>query len=176
METGPDRRVALAMAVVALLAFLAAVAGIDARATYGARVTADEPQYLITAISLGEDFSLDVSDELDEERFLRVPMLVLVGEQDVDRDESFRTSKRLDRHQGRTRVERALRFVDTMRARAGSLGITARHELCVVEGVGHHFRENVRAGMAERVFRFFFGNSIVAGSRAADVRSEAPRS
>ncbi len=58
------------MVAVAVAAFLSALAGIDARATYGARVTADEPQYLITAISLGEDASLDVSDELAEERFL----------------------------------------------------------------------------------------------------------
>jgi len=57
-----------------LLCFLVAVAagliGIDARATYGARVSADEPQYLLTAISLYEDLDLDISDELAEERFL----------------------------------------------------------------------------------------------------------
>ena len=58
----------------ALICFLAAVAagfvGIDARATYGARVSADEPQYLLTAISLGEDFDLDISDELEDQRYL----------------------------------------------------------------------------------------------------------
>ncbi|MEM9654255.1 MAG: hypothetical protein AAGA65_19335 [Actinomycetota bacterium] len=70
MASGTDRRLAGATALVAVLAFLAAAAGLDARATYGARVSADEPQYLITAISIGEDFSLDVSDELAEERFL----------------------------------------------------------------------------------------------------------
>jgi hypothetical protein len=40
-----------------------------ARATYFARVTADEPQYLMTAISIGEDASLDVSDERAEGRY-----------------------------------------------------------------------------------------------------------
>ena len=34
-----------------------------ARATVGARTTADEPQYLMTALSLAEDHDLDVSDE-----------------------------------------------------------------------------------------------------------------
>jgi hypothetical protein len=34
-----------------------------ARATYGARTTADEPQYLMTALSLAEDRSLDIGDE-----------------------------------------------------------------------------------------------------------------
>jgi hypothetical protein len=38
--------------------------GIPAHATYGARVTADEPQYLLSAISLGNDGDLDISDEL----------------------------------------------------------------------------------------------------------------
>lgn len=107
----------------------------------------------------------------DEERFLRVPMLVLVGEQDTERDDTFRTSGRLDRQQGRNRVDRALRFVDSLRAHAKTHGITGQHELTVVEGVGHHFRENVRAGLAERVFRFFYGNSITAASRVEDRRS-----
>ena len=44
---------------------VAVVVGIGApmRATYGARTTADEPHYLLTAISLAEDHDLDVSDE-----------------------------------------------------------------------------------------------------------------
>lgn len=36
---------------------------IAARATYFAHATADEPHYLMTAMSIGEDLSLDVSDE-----------------------------------------------------------------------------------------------------------------
>ena len=42
---------------------------IPVRATYGARVTADEPQYLLSALSLAEDLDLDISDERAEERF-----------------------------------------------------------------------------------------------------------
>ncbi|MGQ0805290.1 MAG: hypothetical protein ACT4PI_15680 [Actinomycetota bacterium] len=38
------------------------------RATDGERTTADEPQYLLTALSLGEDRSLDVRDERAAER------------------------------------------------------------------------------------------------------------
>jgi hypothetical protein len=43
--------------------------GAGARATYGARTTADEPQYLLTAISLAEDRDLDIADELAAERY-----------------------------------------------------------------------------------------------------------
>ena len=57
------------MAAVAVWTFAVALPAIGARATYGARVTSDEPQYLITAISIGEDFDLDISDELAERRF-----------------------------------------------------------------------------------------------------------
>lgn len=57
------------MAAVAVWTFAVALPAIGARATYGARVTADEPQYLTTAISIGEDFDLDISDELAERRF-----------------------------------------------------------------------------------------------------------
>lgn len=57
------------MAAVSLWSLGWALVAIDARATYGARVSADEPQYLTTALSLAEDFDLDISDELAERRF-----------------------------------------------------------------------------------------------------------
>ncbi len=60
---------ALTMAAVAVWTFAAALPAIGARATYGAQVSGDEPQYLTTAISIGEDFDLDISDEIDERRF-----------------------------------------------------------------------------------------------------------
>ena len=44
-------------------------AGIPTRATYGAQLTADEPQYVLSAISLAEDHNLDISDELAAERW-----------------------------------------------------------------------------------------------------------
>ena len=68
MTPGSGRLTGL-MFVVALTVSLVAALSIQARATYNAQVTADEPQYLITALSLGEDFDLDISDELEAERF-----------------------------------------------------------------------------------------------------------
>lgn len=46
-----------------------AMAGVGAHATYGAPVSADEPQYLLSAISLGHDGNLDISDELAGEAY-----------------------------------------------------------------------------------------------------------
>ncbi|MFW6091252.1 MAG: hypothetical protein ACODAF_05205 [Actinomycetota bacterium] len=66
----PRRRaVVVAVLTIAGVATVAAAAGMAGSATYGAVVSGDEPQYLLTAISLGEDASLDVSDELDAERY-----------------------------------------------------------------------------------------------------------
>jgi hypothetical protein len=62
-------RVGWAMVVVGLLAFLVAAAGTLVPATHGTRTTADEPQYLLTAISLAEDGDLDIADELAEGRW-----------------------------------------------------------------------------------------------------------
>jgi hypothetical protein len=53
----------------AIVAVVVAV-GAPMRATYGARTTADEPHYLLTAISLWEDQDLDVRDERGEGRYL----------------------------------------------------------------------------------------------------------
>lgn len=58
-----------AMALVAAVAFGAAALGIPGRATYGMRTSGDEPHYLLTAISLGEDGDLDVSDEITADRY-----------------------------------------------------------------------------------------------------------
>lgn len=66
----PDRRrLAVALAAVAVLGVLAAVPGVWVRSTYGAATSGDEPHYLLTALSLAEDRDLDVDDELDAERW-----------------------------------------------------------------------------------------------------------
>jgi hypothetical protein len=64
MRPARGPRLRAAVVAVGLLAFAAAAAGIPVRAAHGAQTTADEPQYLLTAISLAEDRDLDVADEL----------------------------------------------------------------------------------------------------------------
>ncbi len=64
----PAHRSSPSLGIVAVVVGLVVAAwgalGIPVRATVGARTTADEPQYLLTATSLAEDGSLDISDEL----------------------------------------------------------------------------------------------------------------
>lgn len=69
MPVAAIRGVRRAMLLAAVAGILGAAVGVPARATYGARTTADEPQYLLTAISVAEDAALDISDELRDERW-----------------------------------------------------------------------------------------------------------
>lgn len=64
-----DRPSAMLVVLVFVGVTLWAGLGAGARATYGARMTADEPQYVLSAISLAEDLDLDISDELADERW-----------------------------------------------------------------------------------------------------------
>lgn len=63
------RRLSVMMVIVAVTSIAAAAAGIDVRASYGARTTGDEPYYLITAVSLWNDRELDISDEIETGAF-----------------------------------------------------------------------------------------------------------
>lgn len=57
----------IALVVLFVAAWTAPLAAVPA--TYGTKTAADEPQYLLSAISLGEDRSLDVRDERAEGRY-----------------------------------------------------------------------------------------------------------
>jgi hypothetical protein len=57
------------MAAAFLVALVVGLLGIDVRATVGGRAAVDEPQYLLTALSLAEDGDLDISDELADKRW-----------------------------------------------------------------------------------------------------------
>jgi hypothetical protein len=59
-----DRRLLRLLLVVALLVTAWTSVGAFARATYGSRTTADEPQYLLSAMSLASDGNLDIAEEL----------------------------------------------------------------------------------------------------------------
>lgn len=64
-----SRGLSWAMLAAAAVAVAAAAIGIGVRSTYGGHAAVDEPQYLLSALSLWEDGNLDISDELAEERW-----------------------------------------------------------------------------------------------------------
>src|SRR3954470_4057504 len=57
------------MLLLGLLTTLWCLPGIGVRATVGAHVAVDEPQYLLSATSLAEDLDLDIHDELRARRW-----------------------------------------------------------------------------------------------------------
>ena len=63
-EAADRRRFLRLLVVVGLVVAAWTSVGAFARATYGSRTTADEPQYLVSAISLARDGNLDIADEL----------------------------------------------------------------------------------------------------------------
>jgi len=106
------------------------------------------------------------------ERFLSIPMAVLVGGRDVRRDSALRKSKRIDRVQGGNRLDRARSWVEACRAAADARGLTPQVGLQVLDGCAHSFRRcDERGDLVARVTRFLFEGGS-AGDDAAVVRQE----
>lgn len=94
----------------------------------------------------------DCLPPLDEAAVCTIPFHVIVGDQDTARDASLRRSARLDRQQGRTRLERAERWHQAMRG----WGADPRSSLTILPQLRHSFAEAVRDhGLAALTFRLF---------------------
>ncbi len=72
---------------------------------------------------------------------LRLPGLVLVGADDTQRDEALRQGARIDAQQGRTRLERAQRWVQALHDQGRVCGIEPPLQLQAVDGCGHGFSQ-----------------------------------
>jgi hypothetical protein len=93
----------------------------------------------------------------DPGEFLRVPIAVLVGDQDLT-SESLRRNEDVDRQQGVTRLERARNWATAMRTAAELNGIDPRVSFQQVAGIHHSFRQFMLEGqLGDRVFRALFG-------------------
>ena len=91
------------------------------------------------------------------EQFLRVPIHVLVGEQDVGTSNVRRTA-RCDRQQGTTRLERARNWVAAMRSAVAAYGLEPCVTLGEVAGVDHSFVSFCKRGrFIERAGDALFG-------------------
>ncbi len=105
-------------------------------------------------------FGLDLSEaelniDFDLRGALEVPQHVMVGELDVERDNSLRQSRRLDRVQGHTRLERAYRWVEAM-GEFQQAGNGVAPTFLTLPDVGHNFTAAVeRACLPRHVFDRF---------------------
>jgi pimeloyl-ACP methyl ester carboxylesterase len=103
----------------------------------------------------------DTGSTLDPAALLRLPMLVAVGERDVERDPALRCDAWIDRDQGLTRVDRARSWVDRLAREARRRDLTPRCRLELVAGAGHDFTAMVAAGMIDR-FQLFLDEHATA--------------
>lgn len=93
------------------------------------------------------------------ERFLRVPVDVLVGSRDTG-SANLRVTQRLVAQQGKNRLERARNWVRAMRDSAAAFNLSPKTTLEEVDGTGHSFTDFCRNGrLVERVFVSLFGDA-----------------
>jgi len=91
-------------------------------------------------------------------RFLQVPACVLVGQWDIKQDPGLNQSRRIQRQQGTTRLERGRRWIDAMNQAAIAHGMVTSYEFSILPGVDHDFSLAMKNGrLGQRVFRYLFG-------------------
>jgi poly(3-hydroxybutyrate) depolymerase len=177
----------------AIVAEVAAATGADGRrfrlfgfsggAQFAHRYTLAHPERVISA-AIGAagwytfpdprtpyPYGLGPSDDrsnlrFDPARFLRVPIAVFVGREDIAGGESLRRNPRVDRQQGTTRLERARRWVAAMNQAARSHGLPPPASFHEVAGIEHSFRQFMKEGdLGERVFAALFDLQPSTGAR-----------
>lgn len=99
----------------------------------------------------------DPQPSVDPDLFLQVPVSVLVGDLDTQRDEALNTSPRIDKQQGGNRLERGRRWIEAMQASAQARGYETEYRFLPLPGVGHDFTDAMVIGnMGELVFNQLF--------------------
>jgi hypothetical protein len=109
------------------------------------------------------------------EEFLRVPVHVVIGQQDTGTT-SLRATDRANEQQGVNRLERARNWVDAMREAAFAHGIEPAVTLTEVAGIEHSFKAFCEHGaLVDVVGRSLFDDqdhpvhlSVVTGNPAAE--------
>lgn len=94
-------------------------------------------------------------------RFLRIPTLVIVGEEDDIRDDDLNRSRQIDAKQGFNRQERGERWVNAMRALSRAYDIDSDFRFELQPNSSHAYESYIaQPTFAEQVFRFLFGNPL----------------
>ncbi len=89
-------------------------------------------------------------------RFLTIPTLVVVGEEDVVRDATLRKERRVDSRQGRNRVERGVRWIEALRSAALRYGVPPQAYFNKLPNCGHLFEDCVEnADLIGRLGKWF---------------------
>jgi poly(3-hydroxybutyrate) depolymerase len=94
---------------------------------------------------------------MEPERFLSVPVSVIVGASDTERTSSLNQEPAIDAQQGTNRVERGRTWLEAMRGSALACGLNTEYRFGTLPGVGHSFAQCMGRGqMGRQIFRFLF--------------------
>lgn len=90
-------------------------------------------------------------------QFLKIPTLVLVGENDDIRDNDLNTTRRIDAFQGFNRVERGERWVNAMRSLARAYQVPSDFRFELVPNASHAYESYLaHPPFAQQIFQFLF--------------------
>lgn len=96
----------------------------------------------------------------DPTRFLSIPVCVLVGERDRRRDAELNKTTKIDRLQGKTRIERGRRWLEAMMQEARGKGLSTPYAFHLLPDSPHSFSISMkRGGMGDKTFDFLFSGS-----------------
>ncbi len=99
----------------------------------------------------------------DAERYLRVPMSVVVGSEDNKRDAELNKSARIDKQQGLNRLQRGENWIMAMRRQAEVRGLATPYSIETMPGIRHSFKDGMQSGqLGERIFRLLFDHKTTA--------------
>lgn len=91
-------------------------------------------------------------------RFLTVPSCVLVGAEDVGRDDNLNQTPEVNEQQGTTRLERGHRWIEAMKAGAAVRNLKTPYVFDVLPKGRHSFTQNMRdSGLGPKVAGCLFG-------------------
>jgi pimeloyl-ACP methyl ester carboxylesterase len=92
---------------------------------------------------------------VEADRFLQVPLRVMVGENDVKRDPMLRADEAIETQQGSHRLVRGLRWFEHLVEEAQRRGEKPRASFQLMPATGHSFRQALEhGGFGERTFAF----------------------
>lgn len=89
--------------------------------------------------------------------FLKLEIEVYVGKDDTIVDANTRSGRKIDKQQGRNRLERARNWVTALKSVARELGIQSKIGLHELEGCGHHLKDCIVKG---DLVRHLFNNRL----------------
>lgn len=93
---------------------------------------------------------------VEADRFLQIPLRVMVGENDVHRDRLLRADEVIEAQQGSHRLARGLHWYEHLLQESHRRGDESRSSFRLLPGAGHSFRQALkRGGFGERTLAFF---------------------